>query len=789
MDTLKSISPGFEQEIRAAMTIPDDQEQEFLATLKKRMLDGSAPRRMHQRPFIPRLTWGAALAVILAMLVLTTAAYAVYRWLGDPGLQSVQDAGLVTDLNVTALPTILPTFTPSSTEQPASNLSLNQTLEGVTLTLDWVYLDEGRIAIGMKFTDLPAGTTLDAPRVTFQNVTPVQAQGYSQSIRGDEHQAVYVSYQVIHADSVGEKVSLSVDVPLVRRSGEEQTTLATFHFEVEDVPVYSGQTIPIQQTYAVRRNGVEVRLKSVRVMPSTTEIIACYDFPSGDAPFWYMQRATIQIGDGPEESYRPYQYLREIQDDHCVKLGFAAGNALGETRLVFRVHQLVVPLTMQDVVSPERIATANQELAKVGIEIKPAPVDQSEGPGGWQFVRKPDPGTDPTKDPSLLVLQALEEKVDGPWEFYVDLPSENVVPGQAEPTPTVTPSTLGTQTVDGVTFTLDWVFVDAKRVAFGYTIAGLPDIPDALYLGGIIQVKDEQGNPFGGGYGGSSEIQWREGQPGTLSGTWSMVMPAPLDQAEADLSIDITLDGSHVDDWNNIIAVFPQPPDYTGFPQEIKPPTVPDDLVGTFHFDAHTIVYPLQIIEPGQTIEANGISMRLAQAEITPSYAQFTLCYPKPSSKDWMVGGMPTLKAGAYETQMHGYTLLADADYGGYIGKSPQPTHISNVAAGERCVQIDFLLGHANPAQMLTLTIPVLEQSAPEVIPDAEIKAAQEKLRAEGIEMDYTTSSSAGDGGGGGPIFSKLPEGMDQQEAYQRYLEALGYLYPGPWVFTVDIQP
>jgi len=36
---------------------------------------------------------------------------------------------------------------------------------------------------------------------------------------------------------------------------------------------------------------------------------------------------------------------------------------------------------------------------------------------------------------------------------------------------------------------------------------------------------------------------------------------------------------------------------------------------------------------------------------------------------------------------------------------------------------------------------------------------------------------------------SKLPEGMDQQEAYQRYLEALGYLYPGPWVFTLDVHP
>ena len=47
------------------------------------------------------------LIVLLALLVLTTVAYAIYRLLGDPGLQSVQDAGLVTDLDVTALPTIL----------------------------------------------------------------------------------------------------------------------------------------------------------------------------------------------------------------------------------------------------------------------------------------------------------------------------------------------------------------------------------------------------------------------------------------------------------------------------------------------------------------------------------------------------------------------------------------------------------------------------------------------------------------------------------------------------------
>lgn len=68
--------------------------------------------------------------------------------IGDPGLQSVQDAGLVTDLDVTAQPTILPTQTPARTPQPASSPALSQTLEGVTLTLDWVYLEEGRLAMG-----------------------------------------------------------------------------------------------------------------------------------------------------------------------------------------------------------------------------------------------------------------------------------------------------------------------------------------------------------------------------------------------------------------------------------------------------------------------------------------------------------------------------------------------------------------------------------------------------------------------------------------------------------------
>lgn len=86
----------------------------------------------------------------------------------------------------------------------------------------------------------------------------------------------------------------------------------------------------------------------------------------------------------------------------------------------------------------------------------------------------------------ILVLQALEEKVDGSWEFYVDITSENIIPWKAATTPTATPSPLAEQTISRVTMTLDWVFTDTKRVAFGYTITDLPDVSDTLYLGGTM---------------------------------------------------------------------------------------------------------------------------------------------------------------------------------------------------------------------------------------------------------------------------------------------------------------
>lgn len=87
----------------------------------------------------PKLKLATILLLVLgAALALTTIAYALYRWIGDPGLQSVQDARLVTGLDITAQPTILPTNTQAATPQLISNPSLTHTLEGITLTLEWI---------------------------------------------------------------------------------------------------------------------------------------------------------------------------------------------------------------------------------------------------------------------------------------------------------------------------------------------------------------------------------------------------------------------------------------------------------------------------------------------------------------------------------------------------------------------------------------------------------------------------------------------------------------------------
>ena len=167
---------------------------------------------------------------------------------------------------------------------------------------------------------------------------------------------------------------------------------------------------------------------------------------------------------------------------------------------------------------------------------------------------------------------------------------------------------------------------------------------------------------------------------------------------------------------------------------------------------------------------------------MTPSYTQVYLCFQKPSSADWIAGQTTSLKVGDDSATQYAYSLLFDPDF----GVPTQDGWSSPVQTG-RCVKIGFPVGHHNQPETMTLTIPELEQSIPEDIPDDQLQATRQELLAQGIAMDWVISS--GYGGGGLPVITEKPDGMTDEEVIRRFYELLGYYYPGPWSFVVLIYP
>lgn len=205
-----------------------------------------------------------------------------------------------------------------------------------------------------------------------------------------------------------------------------------------------------------------------------------------------------------------------------------------------------------------------------------------------------------------------------------------------------------------------------------------------------------------------------------------------------------------------------------------------------FSFELDLPIHPAQTYNPRLTTTANGVELLLDRLIITPAHTQAYLCYDKPSSADWGVNRNTSLEINGRSTGINEYALLYDSEFGD-LGKGGDPDWTPDMNY-DRCIKVGFPVGDANPAS-ITLTIPFLEQSTPEVIPEDDLAAAREKLLPEGIDIDWQVNTSPEGGGSAGPVYNSLPSGMSQQEAYQRLLEALGYFHQGPWIIKVNLKP
>jgi len=245
-----------------------------------------------------RLVW-TILLVLLGLFALTGVAYAFYRYFNyDAGLQSVSNAGLLATVNATAQPTPNPTATPP---EPVTVIGDSQTLEGVSLTLDWVYLMDGQQAFGFSANGLADGKTLGMPEMGFGRLVPQQYLGAGLALKDDAQPVTgtYVVDQIVRDyatfGKTDTRTDVSIDIPLLDGNGQ---ILNTFRFAVKDELIQAGPFAG-GNIYSTRANGLDISLDWVRLNSHSVQARLCFIPPDGKD--WHLVSPTLQLGADPNQ--------------------------------------------------------------------------------------------------------------------------------------------------------------------------------------------------------------------------------------------------------------------------------------------------------------------------------------------------------------------------------------------------------------------------------------------------------------------------------------------------------
>jgi hypothetical protein len=359
-----------------------------------------------------------------------------------------------------------------------------------------------------------------------------------------------------------------------------------------------------------------------------------------------------------------------------------------------------------------------------------------------------------TPGAQIIFLKAAElttpagETLQGDWTFnWNQLPGQMQFPGIAPvgPAPPTTENISSNSSI-----TLEKAYADIFRMVFVVSIKS----PQTGLVVSSAALKDANGADLNTGVGITSQP---DDPPGRYTIELEPISEFPSGQFKGELTVEI---GSQFGSNSSQAEA---------------------------HFALDVPVYPAYVTDPMQTVTANGVEMLLQRIKVTPSFTKAYLCFQKPTQADWGIGSMSTMQIGEDTGTLYDSRLLFDAPGMGNVPKNPEPDWTSPVQTG-RCVTAGFTVGHHGKPEVLTLSIAELEQSAPEVIPNDQLQAVRKKLLAQGIDMDLVTSSGNG-GGGGGPVINSKPAGMTDDQVMQLFNEDMGYYYPGPWNFTVDINP
>lgn len=384
-----------------------------------------------------KFSW-ALLLVLIALLMLSAVAYAFYRIMMDPGLQAVQNAGLITDKNQPAQPTL---FANQTRQKENLAATVTPSIENLKVNLNWAYADEARVAFQITITGLTPeqaahiNNYVCKPYITNDSGVFIDVHIADVSVHANQQwnpvDVTYVAFQQIDAGKhSGLNLSLDITVgpcgPYWNFQEKNLPVITPFpvygnyHLDFQ-TPVYRGTRISPGQTD--KKNGVEMRLDQVILNPSYIDLRLCYQapasptLPAGSGILWTLDGATLEMNEGASTQMSEVLSgpTANSQGDICEIVGYAIPAPANLKASQIKVHVArLVAVENESNLSSQFKEDAKARLAQQGIEVDFESVN-SDNTHLWKILKKPDGMTD--DEANQEVLNLLIHTIEGPWNF------------------------------------------------------------------------------------------------------------------------------------------------------------------------------------------------------------------------------------------------------------------------------------------------------------------------------------------------------------------------------------
>jgi DNA-binding CsgD family transcriptional regulator len=319
---------------------------------------------------------------------------------------------------------------------------------------------------------------------------------------------------------------------------------------------------------------------------------------------------------------------------------------------------------------------------------------------------------------SIPPTQASQSAATLPTAADVQPPTDEKLPANQQTSTVIQP-----HTVNGYTAAVESYYADASHIIFQVRLTG-----GEISFGnehffdriGSFNLYDENGNLINASVGGGPAID-----PALYQFEFVPVTLLKGDRIKGQFAFDVT-----------------NAPEY-------------EKILAQFRFDFDLPIHPDVRFHPKHTVSANNMEILLDSITVTPTSTQIYLCFPPPSFADWNIGNQSMLQIDGQETVPNYFRVLFDSAIGGDRTAGSESYWMPPVKTG-RCIKSGFPIGSSNPTS-LTLTIPQLEKSAPDL------------LVANQFSVDYP--------------------GLSEKQAYYKFLEEHGNVHKGAWTFTIKLTP